>query len=552
MFGKRDERSRNVRHLLLLTLGLTLAGATSAPAATFQRAPIAPDLGLDALTRGVARAQLGRDVFADPWAAVTIGNVDLYSTFPYVESRTFEIVSDPRWNRLVYGEAGRSLRAYDGAGQPLGALKQPRGLAVDERNRLYVADTGNDRILVLEASTEFGDLTLVPVFEIRGLSGPYAVAYSDGGTPFRGGDDFLYVADTGHNRVTALALSAGGATLDAAIGELGSGVGRFAGPMAITAGRTQGVGTPDVYVADAHTRRIVHLVHTAGAFRWAGEAPAGADLVTSLDTDQWGNVYAAAPRAGLVRKFNPSLVPVADLASGVVDPHAFHVPFVNVSDHRSGTVTRAGQPNGLAVERWDDTSGMKLWNLGLELADVAVTADAAPEAHFALTDRAAVSFDWLDAATGRSLAHRDLGTLDAGPHALALDAVEAGFVRHDRTLRVTAASSYADGPVVTASTRPSGNAAPSQAMLLGLTPNPMTSSSRIAFALPATAAHSTLDVYDAGGRRVRQLGTDFGAGLHEVIWDGADDRGREVAGGVYFYRLEAGSLRLARKLVVVR
>ena len=91
---------------------------------------------LDALTRGVARAQLGRDVFSDPWAAVTIGNVDLYSTFPYVESRTFEIVSDPRWNRLVYGEAGRSLRAYDGAGQPLGALKQPRGLAVDERNRL--------------------------------------------------------------------------------------------------------------------------------------------------------------------------------------------------------------------------------------------------------------------------------------------------------------------------------------------------------------------------------------------------------------------------------
>ena len=550
MFGERW-RSRNVRLTLLLTLGLTLAGATSSSAATFQRAPIAPDLGLDALTRGVARAQLGRDVFSEPYAAVTIGNVDVYPVFPYVESRTFEIVSDPRWNRLVYGEAGRTLRAYDGAGQPLGALKGPRGLAVDERNRLYVADTGNDRILVLDASTEFGDLTLVPVFEIKGLAGPYAVAYSDGGTPFRAGDDVLYVADTGHNRIAAYALGAGGATFDAAIGELGSGVGRVAGPMAITAGRAQGAGTPDVYVADAHTRRLVHLVHSAGSLRWAGDAPIGADLVTSLDTDQWGNVYAAAPRAGLVRKFNPSLVPVADLASGVTDPHAFHVPFVNVNDHRSGTVTRAGRPNGLAVERWDDTSGMQLWNLGLELANVAVSADAAPEARFALTDRAAVSLDWLDPSTGRALAHRDLGTLDAGPHAMPLDAIEAGYVRDDRTLRVTATSSYENGATVTASTRPS-EALPSQATLLGHSPNPMTTTTRIAFALPATPARSTLDVYDAGGRRVRRLGADFGAGLHEVIWDGADDQGRAVAGGIYFYRLEAGSLRLARKLVVVR
>lgn len=540
-----------MRHLVLLTLGLTLAGATSSPAATFQRAPIAPDLGLDALTRGVARAQLGRDVFADPWAAVTIGNVDVYSTFPYVESRSFEIVSDPRWNRLVYGEAGRTLSAYDGAGRPFGALKEPRGLAVDERNRLYVADTGNDRILVLDASTEFGDLTLVPVYEVKGLAGPYAVAYSDGGTPFRPGDDFLYVAETGKNRVTALALSADAATVDATIGDLGSGVGRFAGPMAITAGRAKGASTPDVYVADAHTQRIVHLVHGAHAFRWAGETAAGADLVTSLDTDEWGNLYAAAPRAGLVRKFNASLVPVADLASGLVDPHAFHVPFVNVSDHRSGTVTRTGKPNGLAVERWDDASGMKLWNLGLELANVAVTAEAAPEARFALTDRAAVSLDWLDPATGRAIGHRDLGTLDAGPHSLALDAVEAGWVRDDRTLRVTATSSYSGGPTVTASTRPSADAAPAQAML-GVSENPMSGPSRITFALPAGAAHSSLDVYDAGGRRVRKLGADFGVGLHEVVWDGADDAGHAVAGGVYFYRLQAGAMRLSRKLVVVR
>ncbi len=149
-------------------------------------------------------------MFADPWSTVTIGSVDLYSVYPYVESRTFQIVSDPRWNRLVVGEAGNSLTAYDGKGQTLGALSEPRGLAVDEHNRVYVADAGNDRVLVLEARTEFGDVTLAPLYEIRGLNDPHDVAYSDGGTPFVAGDDVLYVADTGRNRVVAFALGNAG------------------------------------------------------------------------------------------------------------------------------------------------------------------------------------------------------------------------------------------------------------------------------------------------------------------------------------------------------
>jgi len=37
--------------------------------------------------------------------------------------------------------------------------------------------------------------------------------------------------------------------------------------------------------------------------------------VTSLDTDQWGNLYAAAPNRSVVRKFAPDLTPLADLKS---------------------------------------------------------------------------------------------------------------------------------------------------------------------------------------------------------------------------------------------
>ena len=197
-----------MRRAILLTLGITLVAATAPRAGTFERARIVPDLGLDAITRGVTRQQVGRDVFSDPWATATIGHVDLYDVFPYVESRTFQVVSDPRWNRLVIGEAGRALRAYDGAGTALGSLAEPRGLAVDENDRVYVADAGHDRVVVLQASTTYGEVTLEPLYEIGGLSRPFDVAWSDGGTPFAAGDDVLYVADTGRNRVAAVALGA--------------------------------------------------------------------------------------------------------------------------------------------------------------------------------------------------------------------------------------------------------------------------------------------------------------------------------------------------------
>src|SRR5262249_32124535 len=155
------------------------------------------------------------------------------------------------------------------------------------------------------------------------------------------------------NRVVAFALDGDGARLESAIGELGGGPGRFAGPMAVTAGRNEHGNTPDVYVADAHSRRIARLRLEAGSLRWGAEVHHDADLVTSLDADRWGNLYASAPRQG-IRKFNSDLVPVAELRAGLASPRGFHVPFFNVRDHRDGSVARVGQPNALSVESWSD------------------------------------------------------------------------------------------------------------------------------------------------------------------------------------------------------
>ena len=549
-----------MRRTMLVALTLTMCPVGIASAGTFERAPLAPEAGVDVLTRRVTREQVGRDLFADPYASVTIASVDVYDRFPYLETRQVQVVSDPRWNRLVFGERGRGLRAFDGAGSPVGALSAPRGLAVDEWDRVYVADTGNDRVVVLQATRERSEVSLTPLFTIDGLAGPYDVACSDGGTPFVAGDDLLYVAETGRNRVVVLALDPSGAREIARLGELGSGVGRFAGPMAIAVGRTDGVNTRDLYVADAHNRRIVRLRHEGNRLLWVGETRHDAGLLTSLATDQWGNVYAADPQSASVTKFSPELVRVAELTGGLSRPRSFHVPFVTIHDHRDGRVTRAGQPSAVSVDQWSEGSGVGLWKLGVELSELAVLGGETPSAHFTLTDRAAVTLQVSDAASGRTLASRPLGTLAAGIHSVALrpeDLAGAGRGR-DLMLRVSAVSSYAEGPSDVAQTRfqVSGEgqiALPDRPILLGSSPNPMTVSTRIALVLPDPGGRRvTLAMYDASGRRLRTWSGGFSPGLNEIEWDGTDDAGRAARAGVYFYRLELGALRETGRIALVR
>jgi hypothetical protein len=61
-------------------------------------------------------------------------------------------------------------------------------------------------------------------------------------------------------------------------------------------------------------------------------------------------------------------------------------------------------------------------------------------------------------------------------------------------------------------------------------------------------------VFDVAGRIVRvvQNPTYTAAGRHTARWDGRDNDGREVASGVYFYRIEAGASTATRPMVLVR
>jgi hypothetical protein len=68
-------------------------------------------------------------------------------------------------------------------------------------------------------------------------------------------------------------------------------------------------------------------------------------------------------------------------------------------------------------------------------------------------------------------------------------------------------------------------------------PNPFNPSTDIAVEIPQ-ADHIRLDVFDAVGRLVATLADgNYGAGYHPFTWNAVDAQGRQLPGGVYFYRV---------------
>jgi hypothetical protein len=95
--------------------------------------------------------------------------------------------------------------------------------------------------------------------------------------------------------------------------------------------------------------------------------------------------------------------------------------------------------------------------------------------------------------------------------------------------------------------------APAAAYIRPGVPNPTSGGTTIAFGLPDACDAVTLRVYSVSGRLVRTLldGAVPG-GHHAAVWDGCDDGGRDVASGVYVYRLESGTVTLAGKVAMLR
>jgi ligand-binding sensor domain-containing protein len=94
--------------------------------------------------------------------------------------------------------------------------------------------------------------------------------------------------------------------------------------------------------------------------------------------------------------------------------------------------------------------------------------------------------------------------------------------------------------------------APGTPTLYGNHPNPFNSTTAIQFSL-YNLNRAELSIYSVTGQKIRKLISGvLSAGIHTAIWNGRDDRGRDVASGVYFARFETGGKTMTSKMLLMK
>ena len=89
--------------------------------------------------------------------------------------------------------------------------------------------------------------------------------------------------------------------------------------------------------------------------------------------------------------------------------------------------------------------------------------------------------------------------------------------------------------------------------IMSCKPNPFREELAIQYYLPEGTSDANLGLYDASGRLVVEVpGATMAAGVHDVLFRGADARGRPLPSGIYYLRLDDGHSQRVDRLVRIR
>lgn len=138
------------------------------------------------------------------------------------------------------------------------------------------------------------------------------------------------------------------------------------------------------------------------------------------------------------------------------------------------------------------------------------------------------------------------------PVGLITDAAGRLYLTSDFVNNLVLRIDYDPAADFTTNVEEAGPALPRHFTLEQNVPNPFNSSTLIRFALP-TAATVDLGLYNLAGQRLKTLSSgSFDMGNYAVPWDGRDQHGRDLASGVYLYRLQTDKHQETRKLLLLR
>ncbi len=349
---------------------------------TFEILPFDVENGITTFNRDVARTILKRDLFGLPQYSATYYRAKYDKNALFVESTLLQIVSDSRWNRLLYGALNGSLKSYD---QIIG----PGEIVVSPLGKIFVSEKGKSRIIVFEVVGKGAEAKLVQNFTIDGISEPTSLAYNDGGTPFNSSDDFLFVADASKNTIGKWQIGENAASLSKTYKG-------FRWPVSIAVGRWDGVNTNQLYVVDSYAKNVTLFEELNGELKEIVQIKAKNNQTFSkVETDHFGQIYLADAVNGDLFKLSANL-DMLDKTSlpqnkGIND---LAIPFGMVEIEGEGKYW-AGFDQLFALQTWDEESGVERLKLGLSLQDSRLNIaqnNARLEAEFKITDFAETRF----------------------------------------------------------------------------------------------------------------------------------------------------------------
>ena len=83
-------------------------------------------------------------------------------------------------------------------------------------------------------------------------------------------------------------------------------------------------------------------------------------------------------------------------------------------------------------------------------------------------------------------------------------------------------------------------------------PNPFNPSTNISFFAPYSD-HVNIDIFDIRGGNIIKLFNQFvSSGRHLIYWNGKNDKGYNVPGGVYFYSIQSEKFRQTNKMILLK
>jgi hypothetical protein len=83
-------------------------------------------------------------------------------------------------------------------------------------------------------------------------------------------------------------------------------------------------------------------------------------------------------------------------------------------------------------------------------------------------------------------------------------------------------------------------------------PNPFNSETTIQYQI-GKKTRVSIEIYNVLGERIKSLlDQSQNPGTYSVVWDGKDEAGRTVMGGVYLYRMRTEQCDLTRKLALIQ